>query len=52
MRPGRSSGRNAARQFGASSIHTDFEEMIAAGGIDAVGMAVGPDIHYRATLAA
>ncbi|SUB02389.1 Inositol 2-dehydrogenase [Pannonibacter phragmitetus] len=44
--------RNAARQFGASSVHTDFEEMIAAGGIDAVGMAVGPDIHYRATLSA
>ncbi len=42
----------AARQFGAKAVFSDFEEMIAAGGLDAIGMAVGPEVHYRATLAA
>ena len=44
--------RSAARQFGAKGVFPDFEEMIASGGLDAIGMAVGPEVHYRATLAA
>lgn len=44
--------RAAAARFGARSVHADFEEMIASADIDAVGMAVGPEIHYRATRAA
>ncbi len=44
--------QNAARQFGAKQVFSDYEEMIASADIDAVGMAVGPEIHYRATLAA
>ena len=44
--------QNAARQFGAKQVFGDYEEMIASANIDAVGMAVGPEIHYRATLAA
>lgn len=44
--------QNAARQFGAAQIYDDFEQMIADADIDAVGMAVGPDIHFRATMAA
>ena len=44
--------QNAARQFGAKQVYGDYEETIASANIDAVGMAVGPEIHYRATLAA
>lgn len=43
---------NAACQFGAKSVYSNYEEMIAKADIDAVGMAVGPDIHFRATMAA
>ncbi|MEI4487517.1 Gfo/Idh/MocA family oxidoreductase [Frigidibacter sp. MR17.14] len=42
----------AARQFGATEVYGDYAEMIASARIDAVGMAVGPEVHYRATLAA
>lgn len=41
---------NAARQFGAKAVYSDYDDMIANADIDAVGMAVGPDIHFRATL--
>ena len=44
--------QNAARQFGATQIYDDYEAMIAQADIDAVGMAVGPEIHFRATMAA
>ena len=44
--------QNAARQFGAKTVYSDYEDMIAKADIDAVGMAVGPEIHFRATLAA
>lgn len=42
--------RNAARQFGAKAVYSDYDDMIANADIDAVGMAVGPEIHFRATL--
>jgi myo-inositol 2-dehydrogenase/D-chiro-inositol 1-dehydrogenase len=44
--------QNAARQFGAKAVYSDYEDMIANADIDAVGMAVGPEVHFRATLAA
>ena len=44
--------RNAALQFGAKSVYSDYDDMITNADIDAVGMAVGPEIHFRATLAA
>ncbi len=44
--------QKAARQFGAPGIYSDFEQMIAQADIDAVGMAVGPDVHFRASMAA
>ncbi|SEN75148.1 myo-inositol 2-dehydrogenase / D-chiro-inositol 1-dehydrogenase [Paracoccus alcaliphilus] len=46
------SAQNAARQFGAKAVYSDYDDMIANADIDAVGMAVGPDIHFRATLSA
>ena len=35
----------AGRQFGVGSLTTDAHELIATPGLDAVGMAVGPDQH-------
>lgn len=35
----------AGRQFGVGTLTTDAAELIAAPGLDAVGMAVGPDQH-------
>jgi len=48
-------GEAAARvaaQYGVGSVYTDFAALIAHQGLDAVGMAVGPDIHRRAAIAA
>lgn len=36
---------HAGRQFGVTSLTTDAAELIATKGLDAVGMAVGPDQH-------
>ncbi|MEF9601082.1 Gfo/Idh/MocA family oxidoreductase [Paracoccus sp. PXZ] len=44
--------QSAARQFGAKAVYSDYDDMIANADIDAVGMAVGPEIHSRATMAA
>lgn len=44
--------QNAARQFGAKAVYSDYADMIANADIDAVGMAVGPEIHFHATMAA
>ncbi|SEL75946.1 myo-inositol 2-dehydrogenase / D-chiro-inositol 1-dehydrogenase [Roseivivax marinus] len=41
-----------AEEYGVTACYDDFREMIAAGGIDAVGMAVGPDLHRAAAIAA
>lgn len=35
----------AGRQFGVSKLTTDAAELIATPGLDAIGMAVGPDQH-------
>ena len=39
--------QHAARQVGAAQVYDDYDTMIAEADIDAVGMAVGPDIHFR-----
>ncbi|GGD34060.1 Gfo/Idh/MocA family protein [Aureimonas glaciei] len=36
---------HAGRQFGVTALTTDAAELIATKGLDAVGMAVGPDQH-------
>ena len=42
----------ASRQFGVRALTTDAAELIATPGLDAVGMAVGPDQHLAFGLAA
>ncbi|MCR8726481.1 Gfo/Idh/MocA family protein [Frigidibacter sp. ROC022] len=39
-------------EYGVSALYSDFNEMIAVQGLDAIGMAVGPELHRVATLAA
>lgn len=43
---------NAAWQYGADMVCTDYRELIAHKGLDAIGMAVGPDLHHVASIAA
>ncbi len=43
---------DAGRQFGVASLTRDAAELIATPGLDAVGMAVGPDQHLAFGLAA
>lgn len=38
---------DAGRQFGVSRLTNDAEELIRTSGIDAIGMAVGPDQHLH-----
>ena len=38
---------DASRQFGVSRLTSDAEELIRMPGIDAIGMAVGPDQHLQ-----
>ncbi|WP_321339490.1 Gfo/Idh/MocA family oxidoreductase [uncultured Cohaesibacter sp.] len=42
----------AAWHFGADAVYGDFLELINHKGLDAIGMAVGPEVHHAATLAA
>lgn len=42
----------AGRQFGVSRLTSDAQELIATPGLDAVGMAVGPDQHLAFGVAA
>lgn len=44
--------KQAGRQFGVERLTTDAQELIATPGLDAVGMAVGPDQHLAFGLAA
>ncbi|WP_299820611.1 Gfo/Idh/MocA family oxidoreductase [uncultured Roseibium sp.] len=43
---------NAAWQYGAEAVYSDYRELIAHKGLDAIGMAVGPDLHHVASIAA
>lgn len=36
-----------ARKFGAEKVYTDHQQMLAAGGLDAIIICVGPDLHAR-----
>ncbi len=38
---------NAGRQFGVTRLYSDARELIKAGDIDAIGMAVGPNQHLE-----
>ena len=42
----------AAWHFGADAVYGDFRELINHKGLDGIGMAVGPEVHHAATLAA
>ena len=44
--------RAASRQFGVAALTSDAAELIATPGLDAIGMAVGPDQHLAFGLAA
>ena len=42
----------AAANYGVTALYDDFRELIAHPGLDAIGMAVGPDLHRMASIAA
>uniref|UniRef100_A0A2A3K243 Oxidoreductase n=1 Tax=Alloyangia mangrovi TaxID=1779329 RepID=A0A2A3K243_9RHOB len=39
-------------EYGVSRLCSDFRELIATPGLDAIGMAVGPELHRAASIAA
>ncbi|MBE3640175.1 Gfo/Idh/MocA family protein [Mangrovicoccus algicola] len=41
-----------AAEYGVTALHDDFRDLIATPGLDAIGMAVGPDLHRAAAIAA
>ena len=43
---------NAAWHYGVDAVYSDFRDLIAHKGLDAIGMAVGPDVHKLASIAA
>ncbi len=50
-RDGTALGQTAA-EYGVTSLTDDFRDLIKTPGLDAIGMAVGPELHRVATLAA
>lgn len=42
----------AAWQYGAEATYSDFNALLDHPGLDAIGMAVGPDLHRAASIAA
>ncbi|MDF2374303.1 MAG: Gfo/Idh/MocA family oxidoreductase [Rhizobiaceae bacterium] len=44
--------RNAADQYGVTRTATDWRSLVDMQGLDAICMAVGPDVHHKASLAA
>ncbi len=44
--------QRTAAEYGVTALHSDFRDLIATPGLDAIGMAVGPDLHQAATIAA
>lgn len=44
--------KSTAQQYGVEQTYLDWHEMLNQPGLDAVCMAVGPNVHYEATLAA
>lgn len=43
---------SAAWQYGAKAVYADYRDLIAHSGLDAIGMAVGPDLHREASIVA
>jgi myo-inositol 2-dehydrogenase/D-chiro-inositol 1-dehydrogenase len=43
---------SAAWQYGAEAVYQDYRDLIAHKGLDAIGMAVGPELHHTASIAA
>ena len=41
-----------AANYGVASLHSDYRDLIAQPGLDAIGMAVGPELHRLASIAA
>jgi UDP-N-acetylglucosamine 3-dehydrogenase len=41
-----------ARKYAIPAVYTDYQEMIAAGGMDALVVATPDDLHYPITMAA
>ena len=41
-----------AQQYGVDDVYDDYRALISHPGLDAIGMAVGPDLHRRAALEA
>lgn len=50
-RDGEAAARTAAL-YGVEATYSDFRDLLAHPGLDAIGMAVGPDLHRLATLEA
>jgi myo-inositol 2-dehydrogenase / D-chiro-inositol 1-dehydrogenase len=48
----RDAAERLARRYGARHVATDFAELLALPGIDAVGMAAGPQQHHDLAIAA
>lgn len=44
--------KRTAAEYGVTELHSDFRELVATPGLDAIGMAVGPELHHAASLAA
>ncbi|MEH6727375.1 MAG: Gfo/Idh/MocA family oxidoreductase [Hyphomicrobiales bacterium] len=39
-------------EYGVESLHSDYRDLVAQPGLDLIGMAVGPDLHQKASIAA
>lgn len=44
--------KKTAAEYGVETLCQDFRDLIATPGLDAIGMAVGPDVHQAASRAA
>ncbi|RMC35623.1 Gfo/Idh/MocA family protein [Paracoccus alkanivorans] len=44
--------QRSGAEYGVTQLHSDFRDLIATPGLDAIGMAVGPELHRAASIAA
>ena len=44
--------KKTATEYGVERLTDDFRDLIATPGLDAIGMAVGPELHRAASIAA
>ncbi|WP_306257277.1 Gfo/Idh/MocA family protein [Pararhizobium sp. IMCC21322] len=40
------------REYGVTALYSDYRDLVAHPGLDFIGMAVGPDLHEKASIAA